>query len=145
MLLLGALFAVFIVGFWLHCLVDVALTPSNEFRRLPKAGWIAVVAGTLVIGAVAWLAVRHPAQPTVAALSPGSAARPGGTSGADEAGRGGRRGPRDGNGGAAQDRGPAGGAAFSGLAKIFKRAISRPAVPWPQGASLSRRLSPAGG
>ena len=126
MLLLGALFAAFIVGFWLYCLVDVALTPSNEFRRLPKAGWIAVVAGTLIIGAVAWLAVRRPAQPTVASLFPGSAARPGGTSGSDEGSRGGRGGRRDGgggNGGAAQDRGPAGGAAFSGRAKVFRRAV----------------------
>jgi hypothetical protein len=137
MLLLGALFALFIVGFWLYCLVDVALTPSNECRRLPKAGWIAVVAGTFVIGAVAWLAVRRPAQPTVASLSPGSAAGPGGTSGADEASRGGSQGD------AAQGPGPTGGAAFSGLAKIFKRSDWRPIVPWPRGASLSSRLSPA--
>ena len=63
MLLLGALFVLFIAGFWLYCLADVALTPSNECRRLPKAAWIAIVAGTFVIGAVLWLAVRPPAQP----------------------------------------------------------------------------------
>src|ERR1700684_1759654 len=134
MLLLGALFGVFIVGFWLYCLVDVALTPSNECRRLPKAGWIVIVTGTLVIGAVAWLAVRRPAQPTVASLSPGSAdgpgAGPGGTPGADEGGRRGRGGGTD---DAPHDRGPTGAAAFSGLAKLFKRANWRPAVSWPQG------------
>ena len=63
MLLLGALFALFIGGFWLYCLADVVLTPRDEFHRLPKAAWIAVVAGTLVIGAVVWLAVRRPGRP----------------------------------------------------------------------------------
>jgi hypothetical protein len=58
MLLLGALVVFFIVGFWLYCLVDVALTPSNECPRLPKAAWLVVVAVTFVIGAVLWLAVR---------------------------------------------------------------------------------------
>ena len=62
MLLLGALFALFAGGFWLYCLVDVALTPSDECPRLPKAAWVAVVAGTFVIGAAVWLAVRRPAQ-----------------------------------------------------------------------------------
>jgi Phospholipase_D-nuclease N-terminal len=58
MLLLGALVVFFIVGFWLYCLVDVALTPSIECPRLPKAAWLVVVAVTFVIGAVLWLAVR---------------------------------------------------------------------------------------
>jgi hypothetical protein len=62
MLLLGALFALFAGGFWLYCLADVALTPSDECPRLPKAAWVAVVAGTFVIGAAVWLAVRRPAQ-----------------------------------------------------------------------------------
>ena len=64
MLRLGALFALFAGGFWLYCLADVALTPSDECPRLPKAAWLAVVAGTFVIGAAVWLAVRRPAQLT---------------------------------------------------------------------------------
>jgi hypothetical protein len=71
MLLAGALFALFISGFWVYCLVDVALTPSSEFRRLPKSAWIAFVVVTFVIGAVIWLAVRQPAQPTAAPRPPG--------------------------------------------------------------------------
>ena len=71
MLLLGALIALFISGFWVYCLVDVALTPSSEFRRLPKSAWIAFVVVTFVIGAVIWLAVRRPAQPTAAPRPPG--------------------------------------------------------------------------
>jgi hypothetical protein len=76
MLLLGALFALFIGGFWLYCLADVTLTPSDEFGQLPKAAWIAVVAGTFVIGAVAWLAVRRPAQPTGIRPGKGEPGRP---------------------------------------------------------------------
>ena len=71
MLLLGALFALFISGFWLYCLVDVALTPGSECRGLPKAAWAVIVAGTFVIGAVGWLAVRRPARMTSAAAPPG--------------------------------------------------------------------------
>jgi hypothetical protein len=80
MLLLGALFALLVAGFWLYCLADVALTPSNECHRLPKAAWIAIVAGTFVIGAVVWLAVRRPAEPTVASNELGRESGP-----ADEA------------------------------------------------------------
>ena len=72
MLLLGALFALFIAGFWLYCLADVALTPSDECRGLPKAGWIAIVAGTFVIGAVVWLSAGRPAQPAVTELTAGA-------------------------------------------------------------------------
>jgi hypothetical protein len=75
MLLLGALFALFLSGFWLYCLVDVALTPGSECRGLPKAAWIVVVAGTFVIGAAAWLAARHPAGVTLAPAPPGFKAR----------------------------------------------------------------------
>jgi hypothetical protein len=66
MLLLGALFALFIAGFWVYCVVDVVLTPRDECRRLPKAAWAVVVAGLPVIGSVVWLAAGRPAQPAVA-------------------------------------------------------------------------------
>ena len=77
MLLLGALFALFAGGFWLYCLVDVALTPSDECPRLPKAAWVAVVAGTFVVGATVWLAVRRPAQLTVRRPAQLAGGRPG--------------------------------------------------------------------
>lgn len=66
MLLLAALFVLLVAGFWLYCLVDVALTPGGECRGLPKAAWIALVAGTFVVGAAVWLGFRDPAG-----LSPG--------------------------------------------------------------------------
>jgi hypothetical protein len=77
MLLLGALFVLFAGGFWLYCLVDVALTPSDECPRLPKAAWVAVVAGTFVVGATVWLAVRRPAQLTVRRPAQLAGGRPG--------------------------------------------------------------------
>ena len=60
MLLSGALFALFMMGFWLYCLTDAILTPASEFRGMPKPAWIAVIALTFIGGAVAWLIVREP-------------------------------------------------------------------------------------
>ena len=77
MLLLGALFVLFAGGFWLYCLADLALTPSDECPRLPKAAWAAVVAGTFVVGAAVWLAVRRPAQLTVRRPARLAGGRPG--------------------------------------------------------------------
>ena len=60
MLLSGALFALFMTGFWLYCLTDAILTPASECRGLPKPGWIAIIAVTFIGGAIAWLIVRPP-------------------------------------------------------------------------------------
>jgi hypothetical protein len=60
MLLSGALFALFMMGFWLYCLTDAILTPAGEFRGMPKPAWIAVITVTFIGGAVAWLIVREP-------------------------------------------------------------------------------------
>ncbi len=58
MLLSGALFALFMTGFWVYCLTDAILTPAPEYRGLPKPGWIAIIAVTFIGGAIAWLIVR---------------------------------------------------------------------------------------
>ena len=60
MLLSGALFALFMMGFWLYCLTDAILTPPRECRGLSKSAWIAVIALTFIGGAIAWLIVREP-------------------------------------------------------------------------------------
>ena len=62
MLLAGALFALFMTGFWLYCLTDAILTPAPECRGLPKSAWIVVITVTFIGGAVAWLIVRRPAR-----------------------------------------------------------------------------------
>ncbi len=70
MLLSGALFALFMMGFWLYCLTDAILTPASECRRLSKAAWIAVIAVTFIGGAVAWLIAREPLRGTYGSPAP---------------------------------------------------------------------------
>jgi hypothetical protein len=67
MLLASALFALFMMGFWLYCLTDAILTPAAECRGLPKPAWIAVITVTFIGGAIAWLILREPAY-TVSVL-----------------------------------------------------------------------------
>jgi hypothetical protein len=62
MLLSGALFTLFMMGFWVYCLTDAILTPAAECRGLRKQTWIAVISVTFIAGAVAWLIVRRPAR-----------------------------------------------------------------------------------
>jgi hypothetical protein len=62
MLLSGALFALFMTGFWLYCLTDAILTPAAECRGLPKAAWVVIITVTFIGGAIAWLIVRQPAR-----------------------------------------------------------------------------------
>jgi hypothetical protein len=61
MLLASALFALFMLGFWLYCLTDAILTPAAECRGMSKSAWIAVITVTFIGGAIAWLIVREPA------------------------------------------------------------------------------------
>jgi hypothetical protein len=93
MLLSGALFALFMMGFWLYCLTDAILTPASEFRGMPKPAWITVITLTFIGGAVAWLIVREPlcspASPDASAPHPddpgGRYFRRGRWTGADDA------------------------------------------------------------
>jgi hypothetical protein len=62
MLLPVALFALFMTGCWLYCLTDAILTPAPERRGLSKQAWVAVIAVTFIVGALAWLVVRRPAR-----------------------------------------------------------------------------------
>ena len=70
MLLSGALFTLFMTGFWLYCLTDAILTPASEFRGMPKPAWIVVITVTFIGGAIAWLIVRQPARSSSALLAP---------------------------------------------------------------------------
>jgi peptidoglycan/LPS O-acetylase OafA/YrhL len=69
MLLSGALFALFMMGFWLYCLTDAILTPAAEFRGMPKPAWIVVITLTFIGGAVAWLIIREPLRRPAASLA----------------------------------------------------------------------------
>jgi hypothetical protein len=60
MLLPGVLFVLFLVGCWLYCLTDAALTPAREYQgRLHKRAWLSIIAVTFIVGAVAWLVARR--------------------------------------------------------------------------------------
>ena len=58
MFLSVVLFVLFMAGCWLYCLIDAALTPAAEFPWLSKRTWIALIAVTLTLGALAWMAAR---------------------------------------------------------------------------------------
>src|SRR5215472_291363 len=62
MLLSGVLFVLFLAGCWLYCLTDAALTPAAEYRSLPKAAWIGIIAATFIVGAIVWLVARRAAR-----------------------------------------------------------------------------------
>jgi hypothetical protein len=70
MLLSGALFALFMTGFWLYCLTDAILTPASECRGMPKPAWIVVITVTFIGGAIAWLIVRQPVRSSSVLLAP---------------------------------------------------------------------------
>jgi hypothetical protein len=59
MLLSGVLFVLFLAGCWLYCLTDAALTPAREYQGLRKSAWIGIIAGTFIVGAIAWLIARR--------------------------------------------------------------------------------------
>lgn len=63
MFLSGVLFVLFLAGCWLYCLTDAALTPAAEFKVLRKPAWIALIAVTFILGALAWVIVRHRKRP----------------------------------------------------------------------------------
>ena len=69
MLLSGALFALFMTGFWLYCLTDAILTPPSGCRGMPKPAWIAIIIMTFIGGAIAWLIVRPPVRDSSAPLA----------------------------------------------------------------------------
>ena len=69
MLLSSALFALFMMGFWLYCLTDAILTPAAECRGLPKTAWIVVITLTFIGGAIAWLVIREPLHSRATSLA----------------------------------------------------------------------------
>ena len=61
MVLTGVLLALVGVAFWLYCLIDLLLTPSENCRYLPKLAWVVVVALVFGFGGLAWLLLGRPA------------------------------------------------------------------------------------
>ena len=64
MFLSGVLFVLFLAGCWLYCLTDAALTPAWEFPGMRKGAWIALIAVTFILGAIAWAITRYLTRPS---------------------------------------------------------------------------------
>ncbi len=60
MLLVGVLFGLVTVGFVVPCLIDVAVTPASDLRRLTKPAWVLLIVCFSVFGAAAWVAAGRP-------------------------------------------------------------------------------------
>jgi Phospholipase_D-nuclease N-terminal len=60
MLLVAVLFALITVGLVGPCLIDVAITPEHEVRRLKKRTWVLLLVFFNILGAIAWLAAGRP-------------------------------------------------------------------------------------
>jgi hypothetical protein len=60
MVLTGVILALVGVPFWLYCLIDLLLTPSENCRYLPKLTWVVLVALVPGFGALAWLVFGRP-------------------------------------------------------------------------------------
>ena len=60
MLLALVLFGLVTVGFVVPCLIDVAVTPPGELRRLTKPAWVLLIVFFSAFGATAWLALGRP-------------------------------------------------------------------------------------
>jgi hypothetical protein len=60
MLLALVLFGLVTVGFVVPCLIDVAVTPQVEMRRLTKPTWVLLIVFFSAFGATAWLALGRP-------------------------------------------------------------------------------------
>ena len=60
MLLPAVLFGLVTIGFVVPCLIDVAVTPAFELRRLTKPTWVLLIVFFSVFGATAWLVLGRP-------------------------------------------------------------------------------------
>ena len=60
MLLALVLFGLVTVGFVVPCLIDVAVTPPGELRRLTKPAWVLLIVFFSAFGATAWLVAGRP-------------------------------------------------------------------------------------
>jgi hypothetical protein len=70
MTLTGVLLTLFMVGCWLYCLSDAALTPAVAYRGLPKRAWIAIIVATFILGAIAWLLAQSRCRRPWACVAP---------------------------------------------------------------------------
>lgn len=66
------LIGLLLLGFWLYCVLDVAMAEPSLVRNLPKLVWLVLVVIAPPVGGVAWLVAGRPTQ---ASFRPGSTDR----------------------------------------------------------------------
>lgn len=56
----------------IYCVVDIAQSPADDVRAMPRWLWMVAVIGLPLVGAVAWLVWGRPrrAQPTRRPIAP---------------------------------------------------------------------------
>ena len=50
-----------VIGLFVYALIDLATSPSDQVRSLPRPVWLLVILVIPVLGAVAWLVLGRPA------------------------------------------------------------------------------------
>ncbi len=72
MLLLGGAGLVIELLLLVYCVLNVATTPSDQVRVLPKPTWLLLVIALPLVGGIAWLVSGRPQRPDAARRVPGA-------------------------------------------------------------------------
>ncbi len=59
-----------VLGFAIYCVIDVARSPGDEVRGLPRLLWLVLVVLIPVLGGLAWLIAGRPRDPRPPGSSP---------------------------------------------------------------------------
>jgi hypothetical protein len=71
--MLGALIAIALVAIQIYAIFDVAKSPQESVRNLPKWGWLVIVIFFGLLGSIAWFVGARTARPNgVQRIRPGS-------------------------------------------------------------------------
>jgi len=60
----GGLLSIALLGFWVYCIIDVAMSDTAQVRNLPKWAWLAIVVLLWVLGGVLWWLIGRPHRTT---------------------------------------------------------------------------------
>ena len=60
MLDFGGLLSIALFGFWVYCIIDVAMSEAAQVRNLPKWAWLVIVVLLWVLGGVLWWVIGRP-------------------------------------------------------------------------------------
>ena len=72
MLLFGGAGVVLELLLLVYCVLNVATTPSDQVRNLPKPAWLLLVIALPLFGGIAWLVTGRPQRPDAGRRVPGA-------------------------------------------------------------------------